>query len=217
MGYDEITKGDYMKFFTKDRYLQLQVMVNTCLKDDLEYTIKKQYWQRFFCMNPLLINYLPESILKSIYDVNTKQFLEFPLQNLTKDIKEWSQIVRNQSEDSIKEYRKHYEYIKNQLPEKVLDINRNYNFHDSEIRAVKVGNSRLMIELEYIENYCLTFTGLKSVKMSDQIIGDRWIYDEIHLSEIGKFDLRVLLESKEGCLILHELEVIADDVIISRT
>jgi len=205
-----------MKFFTKDRYLRQQVMVNFSCGKDKEYTVKKEYWQRFFSMNSLLINYLPESISKSIYDENTKQFVEFPPHNLVNDIKKWSQSVLYDSEDSIKEYRKHYEKIKNELPEKVIDMNKNYNFHDARIGAVKLCKGSLKIELEYIENYCLTFIGVKSFEMPDQIIGDCWLYNELQLSEKGNFDLQVLLESKEGCLILHELRIIADDVIISK-
>lgn len=51
-------------------------------------------------------------------------------------------------------------------------------------------------------------------KIMKDIVGDTWLYEEVHLSDTGKFEFHVLLYSSEGFLNLNELKIIAEDVSI---
>ncbi|SDI20837.1 DUF4085 family protein [Desulfosporosinus hippei] len=136
--------------------------------------------------------------------------------NLLKEIKEWRECVRIGSEYAFKEYQKYYETIKKELPRNVVNMLENYNFHDAKISALRLNNDSLDLELEYIDSYSLTFVGVKLHEKPDEIIGDCWINNEVHLSEKGAFDFRVLLQSSKGFLTLHELRVVAEDVLIKK-
>lgn len=206
-----------MKFFTKENYEKLQVMANLVYpEDEKDFQIKKEYWQGFLRRNPLTLKYLPESIKGGIYDESIKPFLKLSLPNLLKEIKEWRHCVRVGSEYTFKEYLKHYETIKNELPQNVVNMHENYNFHDAKISALRLNNDSLDLELEYVDSYSLTFVGVKLLEKPDEIIGDCWINNEVHLSEKGAFDFQVLLQSSKGFLTLHELRVVADDVLIKK-
>ena len=112
--------------------------------------------------------------------------------------------------------KRYYETIKTDLPENIVNMQKDFNFHDAKILTVEVVNDYLNIELEHGPCYSLTFVGGKLFEKPDEIFGCYWIHDEVHLSDRGKFEFCVLLRGKEF-LNLHELRFVADDVLIYRT
>ncbi len=119
--------------------------------------------------------------------------------------------MANEWENLCSLYKTEYENIKQKLPLSLQAL-RNYHFHDNKVLSLKKeSNDILIIELE---DYTLIFKNVIQLEIVDDIVGDIWIDEEVHLSDTGEFEFQVLFLASQGLLTLHEFSVIADDVII---
>lgn len=201
-----------MMYFTRDMYEKMQIRGRFPLKID-----NKEKWiQQLeeFCKvshandklyNELIFQHIPE-VKNDILE--GKKFTDTDVSpKLYERIKE----IANEWENLCSMYKAEYEDIKYKLPLS-MQLLRSYAFHDNEVLSVKKdSNDILIIELE---RYLLIFKNISQLEIIDDIVGDIWLYEEVHLSDIGGFEFQVLLYSPRGFVTLHEFSVIADDVFI---
>ena len=201
-----------MMYFTRDIYEKMQIRGRFPLKID-----NKEKWiQQLeeFCKvshandklyNELIFQHIPE-VKNDILE--GKKFTDTDVSpKLYERIKE----IANEWENLCSMYKAEYEDIKYKLPLS-MQLLRSYAFHDNEVLSVKKdSNDILIIELE---RYLLIFKNISQLEIIDDIVGDIWLYEEVHLSDIGGFEFQVLLYSPRGFVTLHEFSVIADDVFI---
>lgn len=110
---------------------------------------------------------------------------------------------------SFKEYEEHIRSIRDSLPETARSL-LGISFHDAHIKAV-THISKKVIEvtlegggydiiqktnLKYGE-YTLSFSGVKKAWIPYKVIGDVWLYEEMHLSNIAAFHYQALLYKDE--------------------
>lgn len=201
-----------MRYFTRDRYEKMQVRGRFPIRtDDKEKWIKQL---KEFCsechvkdkeFDAWVFKHIPEvkdDILqgKKFTDKEVSEKLYIRIKEMAND---W--------ETAFKMYKAEYEDIKHKLPLSMREL-RNYAFHDDIVLSLKK-DSNNMINIE-LQRYSLKFINVREFETADDIIGDVWLFDEVHLSDIGNFDFQVLLYSPQGFLILHEFRVIADDILI---
>ena len=102
------------------------------------------------------------------------------------------------------EYAAHLKRVRESLPEGARVL-ADAGFHDGTIKEVKhLSKSELQIvvagggygALDYGE-YILSFTGVKKAWVPYTIVGDTWLYEEMHLSVDNTFDYQVLLVKDE--------------------
>lgn len=210
-----------MQFFTKEIYEKMQVggyLVYPDSKEDLDellerYRSKGRDYEtlergNFLAMKPYLLKYLPASLKSSVYDESITHY-KIPDDIILSRINEWDELVRN--------YKKHLNSIKNMLPKSMLELCTEFSFHDAEILSVHKSNNDVNLELDchgccgYQGNCLLTFKSVKLLEIPDDCSEHWWLYDEVHLSDRGNFDVQVLLDTDDAFLTLHEFRVIADD------
>ncbi|MBI1882928.1 MAG: DUF4085 family protein [Chlamydiae bacterium] len=110
-------------------------------------------------------------------------------------------------------YEKHLLSIKSLLPQSVQSFS-GITLHDSIIKSVsRPHSSELVLEIDGsgccwgpIGQFTLRFKGVKEVQFDGNVIGDDWMYEEIHLPEIGAFEYRILFSRSELGVIADELE-----------
>lgn len=118
-------------------------------------------------------------------------------------------------------YKAHLHSIRNSLPVNARKLSA-LSFHDAEIKAVTHLSKRaveIVIEgrgYDFIEKrwsgygvHTLSFVGVKKSWVPYSIIGDYWISEEMHLSEIAAFDYQVALAK-------DEIRIQADDVLLTQ-
>ena len=106
-------------------------------------------------------------------------------------------------------YRQHLNAIRAELSEDAWNLAR-LSFHDAKVKAVAApAKNRVEIKLggvayDLLEKtwskpqlITLSFSGVKKAWVPDTIVGDVWLYEEMHLSEIAAFDYQVLLHKDE--------------------
>lgn len=117
----------------------------------------------------------------------------------------------------FKEYAAHIKTIRDSLPDGARALS-SLSFHDATIKGVKhlsKSEVQILVEsgaydifshntLEY-GGYTLSFSGVKKAWVPYSIVGDTWLYEEMHLSDVGAFDYKVLL-------VKDEIRIQADDV-----
>lgn len=201
-----------MEYFTYNRYEKMQIRGRFPIKTDSKERWVKQ-WEEFYreChvndkgFNTWVFKYIPE-VKEHI--IQGKNFTDKEVTDiLYTRIKE----MANDWENACRKYKAEYESIKYKLPLSVQKIG-NYAFHDDEILSV-IKDTNNMIKIE-LQRYSLRFENVRQFETTDDIVGDIWLYDEMHLSDIGSFDFQVLLRSPQGFLKLHEFRIISDDISI---
>ena len=86
------------------------------------------------------------------------------------------------------------------------------DFHDAEILAVeRLSDSQVTLRISMGgERMCtLQFLGVREARIPDSVVGDIWLYNEVHLTTHGSGDLQVLLRKSE-------MQIIAPDVGVFR-
>jgi len=201
-----------MMYFTREIYEKTQIRGRFPLRID-----NKEKWMsqldKFYngghendkVLDALLFKYIPE-VKEDIL-----QGKEFTDKEVSQKLYERMKEMANEWENLCSLYKTEYENIKQKLPLS-LQVLRNYHFHDNKVLSLKKeSNDILIIELEY---YTLIFKNVIQLEIVDDIVGDIWIDEEVHLSDTGEFEFQVLSLASQGLLTLHEFGVIADDVII---
>ncbi|MBN1429459.1 MAG: DUF4085 family protein [Anaerolineae bacterium] len=100
-------------------------------------------------------------------------------------------------------YRDYLASILSQLPPGSRDLAEN-TFHDGiikELNELEPGSLQITIDASHNPwgprgNFQLQFIGVSSLIVDGTVVGDWWLYEELHLLEHG-FALHVLLETSE--------------------
>ena len=196
---------------------------------DYEAEQKQNYEKSYKETEPFLLKYLPVSLRSAIYG----EFLiygKIPNQNLMVEIEKYSKILNdlifNDSDTNIgKAYSRHYKKIQKFLPKDIQGLNEEYSFHDSQILSFEqTSKDEIIIKLKCEGSYLpsdgvaiLTFSNVKLAEIGDDYIGNWWLWDETHLSNIGNFDFQALFHSynSNGEHSLNDLRVVANQVSLS--
>ena len=101
------------------------------------------------------------------------------------------------------EYAAHLRSIEGLLTESIRPICAT-KFHDAEVTGVDQSSSgSVRIVLDATSNpwgprgiIQISFSGVAAFAQSGQVLGDTWLYHEVHLARCG-FELHVLLETSE--------------------
>ena len=120
-----------------------------------------------------------------------------------------------------KAYVQHLKSIKSKLPESAWRLAA-LKFHDARVVSVSQPTKReLTITLD--GGYCgrpwdfindrllsgrcttLSFLGVKKAWVPTTIVGDAWLYEEVNLSDVARFDYQAMLAN-------DEIRIQADDV-----
>lgn len=120
-------------------------------------------------------------------------------------------------ESQCSAYRAHIESVRSRLPES-MQVFCDTTLHDGVITAAaRPRRDSVRLEIDAWNNPWgptgrleLIFTGVKDVSPLDDLVGQWWLYEEVHLHPGAGFDYRVLLD--EG-----EFRVVADNVELSQT
>jgi len=222
-----------MKFFTIEKCEMLAV-TNILLYPQNEEMLKRsrensksvgrdydvRVRENFIQMKPLMLKYLPEDIKSAVFD---ESFIpsEIPNPDLLDKMNIWVKSINVLWKDTFEDYKRYYETIEKSLPESLVGLKKECNLHDCKIVSIARNDDEVKIELEsggFIGEglYTVTFKDVKLIDMPFDILGNVWVYDEIHLSDLGKFDFQVLLDSMDGFLNKRELRIVADDILIEN-
>lgn len=235
-----------MKFFTRQLYEQMQVwsfLTNFLNEDDNEeikefyqeqgkdYEAEQRYIheENYKEIKPFLLKYLPEylrDVVLNDISVYGKALSQNSIMEIEKYIDNFNNLMFNDSDISVeKAYSTYYEGKKNSLPEDIVNINEKYNFHDSQITNFEyTTKNQIIITLNCEGSFLssdgsaiLTFSDVKSAELSDNYIGNWWLWNETHLSDIGNFDFEALFHDYDsnGKHSLNTFRVIADKVSLS--
>ena len=124
-----------------------------------------------------------------------------------KGLREWEREWKEAGE----EYGREFESIAGSLPEGMRKLCET-SLHDGLIKAVSRTGDELVLDIDGSEcvwgpkgQFKLVFRGVRSAEGAEDIVGDWWLYEEVHLCEMSRFEYHVLLRESE-------LVVAADDV-----
>lgn len=109
----------------------------------------------------------------------------------------------------FKEYAAHVKAIRDSLPEGARELS-GISFHDATVKSVRhvskkeveiviEGGGYDLFSMSYLEygGYTLSFSGVKKAWVPHTTVGDTWLYEEMHLSDVAAFDYQVLLYKDE--------------------
>jgi len=113
-------------------------------------------------------------------------------------------------------YQAYRHIIRPLLPRRIVQV-ADGSLHDAVVRRVVQSKNKLELTLDTsgsFSRFCprpirLTFTGLRRQVSIRGLVGQWWLYDEVHLSPRTRFNLQVLLTESE-------LEIEANDVKFER-
>lgn len=120
----------------------------------------------------------------------------------------------------FKDYAAHIKTMRDSLSQAARALS-SLSFHDAAIKEVThVSRKEVQISIEggaydilsqsMLEHgvYTLSFFGVRKAWVPYTIVGDTWLYGEMHSSDDGGFDYRVLLAE-------DEIRIQADDVLLT--
>jgi len=129
---------------------------------------------------------------------------------------EKTQKAYEQWKKAVDAYDVYYKSVELFLPGHIKSL-KNLSFHDAEIKGFNYLNkSKLIVGVDGVDcpwrapgQFLLKFEGVKLFEAQGTIVGDGWLYEEIHLGENGYFEYHVLLDESE-------FQVVAKDVILEE-
>ena len=194
------------------------------------YTEQKRCYEHSYNeTKPLLLKYLPESLRVAIYD-EFSVYGKMPNNTLMTEIDKYRSflydLIFNESEINVNRiYNKYYKDIKSSLPTNIQNLNEQYSFHDSQIISVDYNSKKQIVIKLSCKGSCLpsdgiavlTFYDVKFTELNDDYIGNWWLWDETHLSDLGKFDFQAIFHkyNSNNEHSLNELRIVADEVSLS--
>jgi len=118
-------------------------------------------------------------------------------------------------EPAIKSYDEHLRQIKPMLPPRMGELADN-TLHDSVVLDVtRPTASTCAIQLDarqstgrYRGLVRLTFLGVRAVTVTNVLVGDYWLYEEVHLHPSAAFEYAVLLFRSELSIVADDVEVV---------
>jgi hypothetical protein len=117
---------------------------------------------------------------------------------------------------NLKIYNAYRETITPLLPRSIVQFCR-HSLHDARIESMSQGSGTLTLVMDCRGTFAgryrghrrvqLTFLGVRRCLSTRALVGEWWLYDEVHLSSRAAFSLHVLFSSKE-------IEFEADDLAV---
>lgn len=162
----------------------------------------------------ILLKHLPQSFHTYIHDGTINS--EYPTTELRKMAEEWSRDFEERTKALWEDYRKHYQSIKNRLPENAIKLFED-TLHDSRLLSMERPSEDVLIlnldcrgGIHYFTDIRVTFVGVKEFHTTEVQEFGWWLYDEVYVSEKG-FEYHVLLDNP-----LQEMRIVAADVSIEE-
>jgi hypothetical protein len=111
-------------------------------------------------------------------------------------------------------YRDQLASIRPQLPPQMQAFAET-TLHDGVVRAVnRPSPSELVLDIDATRNpwgpvgvFRIHFTGVRLVQGIGNLVGDDWLYEEVHLHPDGGFDYRVLFWRSDFRVVANDVEV----------
>lgn len=212
-----------MKYFTKNWYREMQVsgfLVYPDTKEDWNECIayykaegidyKNIFKQNLKLMRDDLIEFLPRSFYPYIQNesINSK----YPCKELRLMMKQWQKDYNKRFENDLDTYNEHYQAIKDKLPNNVANL-CDIGLHDSVVESFDISDDNTYsISLDCsngfseFTNMKVTFIGVESIEIDNELKGATWISEEIYITDDG-FELNVLFDCP-----LTEFKIRAKDI-----
>ena len=111
-------------------------------------------------------------------------------------------------------YRQQLQLIRPTLPQTLQDF-CDTSLHDGVVTSASVTlDSMIWLEVDASNNpwgpsgkYRLTFTGVHSIDASDDIVGDCWLYEEIHQNDYAAFEYCIMFEGSDFRVVADQFQV----------
>jgi hypothetical protein len=111
-------------------------------------------------------------------------------------------------------YQAHLEAISDQLPTGMRDFSK-VTLHDGVIKSSERPDASVLeLVVDASRNpwgprgvFRVRFTGVRMVEGTQTLVGDDWLYEEVHLHPQGRFDYRVLFWKSDFRVVADEVEV----------
>lgn len=111
-------------------------------------------------------------------------------------------------------YREQLANIRPQLPPRMQAF-ADATLHDGVVRAVdRPSPSEVVLDVDATRNpwgpvgvFRIRFMGVRLVEGIDDLVGDDWLYEEVHLHPDGGFDYRVLFWRSDFRVVADDVEV----------
>jgi hypothetical protein len=111
-------------------------------------------------------------------------------------------------------YRDHLASIRPELPPRMQAF-AGTTLHDGVVRAVdRPSPSELVLDVDATGNpwgpvgvFRVRFTGVRLAEGTDNLVGDDWLYEEVHLHPQGGFDYHVLFWRSDFRVVANDVEV----------
>lgn len=173
------------------------------------------YRQQGIKVEPSIMRYLPESLVKYVKDGRLPPADELP-DTVIEDAKEKCLLMRKEWDDFIAGYIEEQKNLAKYIPLKVRKY-INGCLHDSLVCSISRPESdQLMIILDTSASYIrykkmtMLFKGVKLLELPPNMAGSWWLYDEYHLSDSAKFSVQVLLHEGSNLNIGENIEFRVD-------
>jgi len=157
-----------------------------------------------------LLKFLPDTIHPYIHNGALKS--QFPSTELRIMVEQWKREYNERNRNEIDKYRNYYESIKDKLPENIVLLFKK-TLHDSRVLSLNnFSEDTFFMVLDctggyhYHNDIKLTFLRVKTLDISEVIVGSSWIYNEVYLTDTG-YELHVLFDSPLG-----EMTIKAEDI-----
>lgn len=216
-----------MKYFTKEWYDEMQVSGFLSFPETEEQWEEDQAGYREQGIDPAevqhreledkkedLLKFLPETFHPYIYDgtINSK----YPTPELRAMVDQWEADYEARFDALLDDYSRHYESIKEALPPGAIQLTEK-SLHDCVVKNVgRPSEDEVVLLIDcsggfhYFKDVEVKFTGASQVVIPDDIMGARWLYNEIYLNE-DRVELHVLFDMP-----MTEVTIISRDIQIEE-
>jgi len=216
-----------MKYFTKEVYEEMQVRGSLVFYESMEDLARDRDWyesegrdfyeesqQRFELILPFMEKYLPENLLKYVYD---KRIMDcnFPEPVMREEIAAWKMQWDLKWKSICEKYQQNYHSIHIRLTEDIRKLDREIRMHDARILDVTSKENRTELVIKTVEDkdYNLIFTGVEIFEYRDRLISNVCLYMEIDVIDQEVFEVQILLNNG---IHTNEMKIVANDLKIVR-
>lgn len=212
-----------MKYFTKEMYEEMQVRGNLGYYESKEDLEQDRNWyvnqgrdfyeeslQRFKMILPFMLKYLPENLLKYVYDKSIMD-CNLPEPAMQEELTVWKQQWDLKWKRICEEYQKYYDSIYSRLKGDVRKLDKEFRIHDARILDVTSRESRTEIVIKTVEDkqFNLIFSGVRNFEYKSGFISNVCLYMEIYLIDEEIFEIQILLDNGMNT---NEIKIKANDL-----
>ncbi|GKU76292.1 hypothetical protein L3i20_v206890 [Paenibacillus sp. L3-i20] len=218
-----------MRYFTTEMYEKMQVrgaLVFPANQEELE-LVKQRYVEygrdfealttkSFEIIKPLLLKYAPEPIIELI-ERGELTGIHYPKPEVLTMVKQWRTELDEEWKEACRQYQDGYANYEHKLP---VDRKIIHLLHDSKLLEINInedGNIELLLDSSSSmlndNQLRLHFHGVSEYELSEDMIGNWWLYEELFWNEEeGSCTVNALLSSPLGYLTMNVLKIVAKDV-----